>query len=100
MDIFIYLICYCLCVLDDLPGLNALVHLLSKQMEIMLLFDKVFLQYAVHALASLRGSHLSTENFLVVSRDPLVPIIPQRNHHFIVLQVVSPNEVLPCSFKF
>ena len=64
---FVYLICYCLCVLDDLPGLNALVHLLSKQMEIMLLFDKVFLQYAVHDLASLCGSHPSTENFLVVS---------------------------------
>ena len=86
--------------IDDLPDLNALVHLLSKQMEIMLLFDEVFLQYAVHALASLRGSHPSIENFLVVSRDPLVPVIPQRILHFVILQVVSLNEVLPCLFKF
>ena len=50
---FVFLICYCLCVLDGLPGLNALVHLLSKEMEIMLLPEKKILQYAVHALASL-----------------------------------------------
>ena len=92
--------CQCLCILNLPPGKYDVVYLLSKSVQVLVLFDKPFLEYIVHTFAALSWSHPCTENLLEVSRYPFLAVCPHVQNHVIIMKLVFINELVPSRLKF